>query len=181
MRIVTVMMAVLLCCGVLLAEQRPFDRAQRMEGIQTDQLKTYLNLSDQQLLDLQAAQNQFREAARPIAEQLRQKAQELRQARQQDPVDEALVSKLKADIAALQSQVGTLRTQFQLQAKAVLTADQTAKLSALQQALELMQAAHQAAALNLLDAPEGAPGPGGRPPFGGRRAPGGPPAGVPQP
>jgi len=181
MKIVTVWMVVLLCCGVLPADQRPFDRAPRADGIQADQLKTYLGLSDQQLQDLKALQGQFREAARPIAEQLGEKAKELRQARQQDPVDEALVSRLQAEIAGLQSQVAVLRTQFQSHAQGVLTADQMARLAALEQALALVPAAHQAAALNLLDAPEGAPGRGMGPQSGGRRNPGGPPAGFPRP
>lgn len=178
MKIFKVPLAVLLCAGMLVAQQGAPDRGRR-NMMQTDQLRAYLGLTDQQMQELQGVQSSFREAARPLMQQIADKANALRQARQQNPVDSALVSQLQGDLKGLRDQVESLRTQYRTQAQGFLTADQKAKLDALEKALELMPAARQAVGLNLLEAPAGAaewaPGPMPR----GRRAGGGLPAGAP--
>ena len=120
----------------------------------SDQVKNYLGLSDQQLQDLASIQNSLREATASLIHQ----AGDKRQAVQQNTVDAAAVTQLRSDLDALQTQERNLRAPYKARALAVLTNQQQASLANLQQALDLMQAASQAAALNLLDMPQGFPG-----------------------
>ncbi len=161
MKIVTVAFAVLVCVAALFSQGGFPPPGPPPDGMRTDQVKTYLALSDQQLQDLAAIQSSFREAADPLMQQIGEKMQALRQALQQDTVDSSLVTQLKADIASLQAQMQTLRAPYRAKAQAVLTDQQKTSLAALQQAFDLMQAAFQASSLNLLDTPEGFPGGGG--------------------
>ena len=179
MKIYELPLALLLCAGMLVAQQATPNRGPRANMMQTDQLKAYLGLSDQQMQDLSGVQRSFRQAARPLMQQMADKSKELRQAMQQNPVDSSLVSQLKGDLTELRDQVQGLRTQYRAQAQGFLTEDQKTKLGALEKALELLPAARQAAGLNLLEIPEGAadwaPGPMPR----GRRGGGVPPATAP--
>jgi Spy/CpxP family protein refolding chaperone len=173
MKIATVSLAMLLSVAVVFAQQGPFGEGPRMGAGQTDQVKSFLNLSDQQLQDLKNLQTSFRDAAHPLMQQIREKAQTLRQTLQQD--SNADVAQLKADLASLQGQVKDLRTQYRNQALAVLTEQQKTSLATLQKALEMMPTARQAMGLNLLEGPEGFPGGFGGPEFLRGRGPGAPP------
>ncbi len=173
MRIATVLFAVLLVAGAAFAQQGPAAAAPHRGLVQTDLIKSFLNLSDQQVQDLTGIETSFRDAARPLMQQMREKGQTIRQTLQQDP--QADISQLQSDLASLRTQIKDLRAQYQAQAQKVLTEDQKTSLASLQKALELMPTAHQAMALNLLEQPEGFPGGfGGGQPFA-RRGRGAPP------
>ena len=79
--------------------------------------------------------------------------------------DSSVVAQLMVDIKTLRSQIKAKRSEQQPQMLAVLTDSQKSQLAVLQQALSLQQAAHQAVALDLIEAPQnnasGQPGLGG--------------------
>lgn len=171
MKIATLSLAVLLSFGALFAQRQFGGPGPGMGEPKTDQLQTFLELSDQQVQELLNVGKALREAESPLMQQMRDKMQTLRETRDNG----GDVTSLEADIASLRSQQQTLREQYVVQAKAILSTTQSEKLANLQKALELMPAAQEALGLNLLEAPEGAwGGPGGRP-F--RRGPA--PAGAP--
>jgi len=178
MRITVGCLSVLLGAVTLFAQEGPFGRGGRMIPARTDEVQAFLSLSDQQVKDLSAVRNTFRDAARPLMQQIGEKMRALRDAREQDP-NSALVTQLRADLADLQKQEQTLRAQYRSQAQAILTEQQKSKLAALQQALELMPVARQAAGLNLLDAPQDFPGGPGGAWMGGPRPQGGLRSGAP--
>ncbi len=157
MKIAVVLLSVLVCVGALFS-QGGFPPPGPPPELQTDQVKAFLALSDQQLQDLSSIQSSFRTAADPLMQQIREKMDALRQALHQDTVDTALVTQLKADTASLQSEVKSLQAPYRTKALAALTDQQKTSLASLQAALDLMPAAMQAGALNLLDAPPGPPG-----------------------
>lgn len=173
MRIATVLFAVLLVAGAAFAQQGPAAGAPHRGMGQTDLIKSYLNLSDQQVQDLTGIEASFREAARPLMQQMREKGRTMRQTLQQDP--KADISQLQSDMASLRTQIKDLHTQYQAQAQRVLTEDQKTSLATLQKALELMPSVHQAMGLNLLDRPEGFPGEFGGGPLFMRHGRGAPP------
>lgn len=173
MKISTVTLAVLLAAGVVFAQQGPFGGEGRMGVVQTDQVKAFLSLSDQQLQALSGIQTSFREAAHPLMQQIREKAQTLRQTLQQDR--NADVTQLKADLAGLQDQVKDLRAQYRRQSLQILTDEQKTSLASLQKLLDLMPTVHQAIGLNLLEGPDGFPGGFGGPEFFRGHRPGAPP------
>ena len=173
-KILTVSLAVLLCSGVLLAQRGMFERRPGSEAdsatAPVDQLKAYLNLTDQQLQSLKSVQSAYRDAAGPTLQQIRETSQALREAMQQN--DSANVAKYQAALEALQKDLQSLRSQYKEQAQSVLTNEQKGKLTVLQKALELMPVAQQAGSLNLVDMPAGG-GPGfGGPGMRGGRGPG---------
>ncbi len=172
MKITSVSLAVLVCVGALFAQRGPFGGGPRVELLRADQLKDYLGLSDQQLQDLKGVQSAFRDAAQPLMQQIAEKMKAVREALRQDP--NADVSQLRADIAGLQNSMQNLRAEYRIRGQNYLTGEQTAKLAALQKALELMLAAHQAVGLNLLEPPEGFPAGAAGPQFRGPRGMGGP-------
>lgn len=176
MKIATVSFALLLTASTAFAQSGMWGRGPGMGAAATDQVKAYLNLSDAQLQQITGLQSSFREAARPLMQQMREKAKTLRQTLKNDP--NADVTQLKADMASLRSQVKDLRAQYRTQADNVLTEDQKASLATLQKALELVPTAHQAIGLNLLEGPEGFAGGFGGPRFfrGRGRGPAAPPA-----
>ncbi len=162
MKITVVLLAALLCVGALFSQGGFPPQGPPPDGPGTDEVKTYLSLSDQQLQDLSTIQNSFRAAADLLMQQIGEKMQTLRQALQQETVDSALVTQLKADIASLRTQLKAMQSPYRTKALAILTDQQKTSLAGLQAALDLLPAAFQAGALNLLDSPQGFPGgPGG--------------------
>jgi Spy/CpxP family protein refolding chaperone len=163
MRINAMALAVLAFAGALFSQGGFPPPGPPPDGVRTEQVKTYLVLTDQQLQDLAAIQSSLRDAADPLMQQIGEKRQALRQALQQDTVDSSLVSQLRTEIENLQTQLQSLRASYRPKAQAVLTDQQKASLATLQQAMDLMPTAFQAASLNLLDTPEGFPGGRGGP------------------
>lgn len=119
-----------------------------------DALKEYLALTDSQVTQLKDLRTKRFEAAKPIMEQIRTKSQELKTLLDGANPDPAKVGQLTVEIKQLREQVRNLRTSDQDAALAILTPEQKTKLKALEDALKLMPAAHQAVGLGLLEAPE---------------------------
>jgi Spy/CpxP family protein refolding chaperone len=176
MKKTTVLLAFVLSIGTVLAQQGPPPMGPgwgpppggpAWGAPNLDALKTFLQLSDQQVQSITALQTSFRDAVKPIHEQIMTKQEELRQEMAKASPDSAVVAQLMVDAKNLRSQIKTKRDEQRPQFLALLSDAQKISLSNLQQALSLQQAAHQAAALGLIDAPQGEHfgGPG----FGGMR------------
>jgi len=163
-RVLASLSLLLFCTGVLFAQQRPLSRGIPPGEFPPKQLKDYLGLTDDQILALKKLQLEFREAARQSHEQMAKLVGQLRQALKEDPIDSGLVSQLRADIEIQQNNIKELRTDYRISAQdKILTEGQAKLLATLQQALQLVPAAQQAAGLNLIEGPEGMTNPiGGR-------------------
>lgn len=132
------------------------------DGPTFDALKSVLGLSDAQVTQLRDLQRQRFESTRAVFEEIRTKQQALHQALESGSTDAAALGRLLLEIQALQQQVRTIGETYRTQALAILDAAQKTKLAALEEAIKLQPAIHQAAALNLLVGPPGPPpGPGG--------------------
>ena len=127
----------------------------------TTEVQSYLNLTDAQISNLQQLRQSEMAALKPIFQQMAPLRESLRTQEQSNGADAASVGKLVLSIQSLEQQAAPIRSSFQQQSLAVLTADQKTKLAALESAAALMPAAHEAAALNLLTPPKGSGGPGG--------------------
>ncbi len=128
-----------LICGVLLAAQTP-------------DLKTVMNLSDNQIQSLTAIQQQKAQALAPMVQGLQQRQQALQQMLDSNP-DPAAVLRLVLEINAIGHQIQQTAAAFQQQAQNVLRPEQQAQLGPLAEVLKLHTAAQQAVGLGLLNAP----------------------------
>jgi len=155
MKKTTILLAFALSIGTVLAQQGPPPGGPGWGPSRLDALKTYLQLSDPQVQSITALQTSFRDTVRPIHDQIRTKEQELKQEMAKASPDSTVVAQLMVDIKNLRNQIKTTRTGQQPQLLALLTDAQKSSLANLQQALSLQQAAHQAAALGLIEAPQG--------------------------
>ncbi len=151
-----VLLAFVLSVGTVLAQQGPPPGGHGWGAPNLDALKTFLQLSDQQVQSIKALQTSFRDTVKPIHQQIMTKEQELHQEMAKTSPDSAVVAQLMVDVKNLRSQIKTTRAGQQPQLLALLNDGQKSSLASLQQALSLQQAAHQAAGLGLIDAPEGA-------------------------
>lgn len=156
MKKTTLLLAFVLSIGTVLGQQGPPSDGPGWGGAHLDALKTFLQLSDQQVQSITALQTSFRDAVRPIHQQIMSKNQELKQEMAKAAPDSAVVAQLMVDIKNLRNQIKTARDGQQPQLLALLNDAQKGSLANLQQALSLQQAAHQAAALGLIDAPKDA-------------------------
>jgi len=153
---------VTLAAAALFAQGPGGPRMHRMAAQgKTTEVQTYLNLTDAQISSLQQLRQSERTALQPIMEQIGPLRQSLRSQEQSGNADATAVGKLVLSIQSLEQQAAPIRASYQQQAQAVLTAAQKTQLAALQSALALMPAIHQAIGLNLLTPPKGADGPGG--------------------
>lgn len=150
---------VALCAGLLSAQStpvRPFEgkRAQRVAALNDparyNELKSLLNLSDAQVTSLLDIQKRRNEALRTHAQQVRSKAQELRQVTQAESPNSALAGQLMTDIKNLRQQTRNIVAPFQSEAQNVLTADQKAKVAELEAILKQLAPARQAIGLGLI-------------------------------
>jgi len=123
------------------------------EHLRTDAVRTYLNLTATQLQSISQVTQQQRRAAESLLQQVVAKDQAIRDLLEKGGADAAAIGKLQLEAEALRRQVRTTETSFRDQARNRLTADQKAKLKALQDAAQLRPAAMQAAELGLLDPP----------------------------
>jgi Spy/CpxP family protein refolding chaperone len=126
----------------------------------TTEVQSYLNLTDAQISSLQQLHQSEMAALKPIFQQIAPLHESLR-TQTQSGADATAVGKLVLNIQSLEQQAAPIRSSFQQQALAVLTADQKTKLAALESAAALMPTIHEATALNLLARPKGPEGPGG--------------------
>ena len=153
--------------GALFA-QRPGPEGRR--GNQTpDALVAFLHLSEAQVAALQENNKAMREEIRAIMEAARSERDGVREELKQDNPNPTIVGQALVDAKETRDAIKAKSAEFRVKALAILTADQRASLTALQQALDLAPTARQAIGSNLLEAPEGGMGPGGMGgPFGGR-------------
>jgi Spy/CpxP family protein refolding chaperone len=167
-----------LAAGALFAQGPGGPRMHSMSAAgKTTAVQTYLNLTDAQISTLQQLHQSEMAALKPIFQQIGPLRESLHTTEQASGADATAVGKLVLSIQNLEQQAAPIRSSYQQQALAVLTADQKTKLAALQSAAALMPAIHEATMLNLLTPPQGGEGPGGFGPEGrahGRFAP--PPA-----
>ncbi len=128
-----------------------------------DPIKTYLNLQDSQIQALRQLRQQQMQAMQATLSELAARQQSLRDQLDRGSTDAAALGKLLLETEALRKQIRQMHEGFRTQAVNVLSADQKAKLAALEEALKLAPAAQGAAALGLLTPPDpvpGWPGPG---------------------
>ena len=126
-------------------------------------LKTYLNLSDAQVQQLEQVQQQNRTAGRSVVEQLRTKQQALDTLLASSAPDPTAVGNAYLAVENLRQQLKQSRDGAHQSALAVLSAAQQAQVQALSDAEKLLPAIGEATALGLLT-PSQAGGPGMRGP-----------------
>jgi len=129
----------------------------------TAEVQSYLNLTDAQISTLQQLRQSEMAALKPIFQQIEPLRASIRTQAQSSTADASAVGKLVLNIQTLEQQAAPIRSSFQQQALAVLTADQKTKLAALESAAALLPTIHEAAALHLLTPPKGLEGPGAFP------------------
>ena len=120
-----------------------------------DQIKAHLNLSDSQVQALEQIQQQQMDAVRPLMQQIGEKHRALNDLMQKGGADPTAVGKLVIEIDAIQKSISQKQSSSADQARNSLTADQKAKLKALDDTRKAMPAIDQATALNLLAPMEG--------------------------
>jgi Spy/CpxP family protein refolding chaperone len=157
-------------CGGLLFAQGPMGRRggmggrglvpERQAGIGamagSAALKDYLGLSDAQLEQMRTLRRDQAQEVRPEMQAVRAKAQELRTEMQAPSPNAAKVGQLTVELKQLREKAMAERSGFSDKARAVLNADQQAKLKALEDAAKLAPAARQAAAMGLIAPPRAA-------------------------
>ena len=154
MKKATVFLSFLLGVGTLLAQQSPPTKGPRFRTPPLDALKSFLQLSDKQAGDITALQTSFRDAVKPIHEDIVAKQKQLRQEMDKASPDSSVVAQLMLDVKNLRNQIKTKRDELRPQLLAILSDAQKSALANLQQALSLQQPAHQAVALGLIEAPQ---------------------------
>ena len=121
-------------------------------------VKAYLNLTDAQIQQIQAARQQSFDSAKTLQSQIQTKDQALRDLLDKGSTDSAAIGKAMLEINALRKQVKAVMDATQVRAVSFLSADQKTKLKALEDAAKLQPAIGQAAGLGLLQPPQGVPG-----------------------
>lgn len=149
-----IVIAFLLSTGALMAVQGPPPAGPGSRTPRLDALKSYLQLSDKQVQDITSLLSSFRSTVQPIHQQIMTKQQSLKQEMAKASPDSNVVAQLLVDIKNLKSQIKTQRDGLRPQMLALLSDVQKNSLSALEQALSLQQAAHQAAALDMIEGPQ---------------------------
>ncbi len=143
----------MIALAALLA-QGPGGHGPRHMAAKTDQVQSYLNLTDTQIQALKQLHESEMAAIKPIMQQMAPLHQSLRTQMQGTSTDAATAGKLVVSMQSLRQQVSATHASFKAQSLAVLTADQKTKLAALESAAALMPTIHQAMSLNLLARPE---------------------------
>ncbi|MBM3726098.1 MAG: periplasmic heavy metal sensor [Acidobacteria bacterium] len=165
-------MGMLIVAGTLLAQgpggPTPGMGMAQGQAPNFDAVKAAIGISDAQIAQLRALQQQTATAMRTAAQELQTKQTALNELLARNP-DPATVGRAVIEIAAIRKRMDDLRARVLTQAVAVLSADQRTKLKTLEDAMKLQPAIGQAAGLGLLQRPEGGPGGGGP----GGRGPGG--------
>ena len=116
-------------------------------------LKTFLNLGDNQIQAIAILQAQQSQAIQPLAQQMAQLQQKLKQLLGAQSPDPAAIGQQVLMITALSQQIQEALHTFQQQRVGVLNGEQASRLPALLQALVLQEAAIQAATLGLIPRP----------------------------
>jgi len=125
--------------------------SQRMAG--AGALKEYLGLTDAQVEQMRDLRRKEASGTQAQSAVVRAKALELRQLMRSESPDPAKVGALTIELKEMREEAAAARGGLSDQTKAVLTADQQAKLKQLEETVRLGPAARQAVALGLVDAP----------------------------
>ena len=136
--------------------QEPPEGPRGPQGFRGEALKQHLQLTEQQQEDLKANRQALREAIQPLMRQMREKRNLLRNEMQSETPNAGTIGQLNVEIKELGEQMKAARESSRAEAVALLDSNQQVALAELQRALELQGVARQAAAANLLAAPEGA-------------------------
>lgn len=118
-----------------------------------EDIKKYLSLSDAQMQQLGKMLDEQTSASQGTYERIEAKRAELDALLRSGSRDLTRFGQLTLDIFTLSNQSVAPAEEWRSRARAVLTAQQRALLSALDQATKLAEAANQAVALNLVDPP----------------------------
>ncbi|HJQ68693.1 MAG TPA: Spy/CpxP family protein refolding chaperone [Blastocatellia bacterium] len=96
-------------------------------------LFSQLDLTDAQKAQIKQIHEDSREQLRPLAEQIRAKRHEIRQAQQSGSADEALIRQKLTEIAPLEAKMMAERARIHEQTLSVLTPEQRTKLEQLRE------------------------------------------------
>lgn len=118
------------------------------------ELKSWLNLTDAQLQQLEQIQAQRSREEQAIYDQITQKQTTLYGLLSNGSQDVAQIGQLMVDINTLQRKLPVSSGPYRTQALAVLNDEQKAKLPPLDQAIRLNSTAYQGVSLNLVNPPE---------------------------
>ena len=143
-KLLTIASALLISASMLAAQSEP-DPASRF-----DDLAAYMNLTDSQLTCLKDNRAAFRDAAAPLAEELRAAQRKLRLATRKGEDTAAA----KAEVDALVEQLESLRTTYVSSAAGCLDGAQQAQLAELEAAETLMREVKQGLGLLILEPTE---------------------------
>lgn len=131
-------------------------------NFQPTELKAYLGLTDAQVTSIRDSNRAGLEAMKPLASQMREKAQALRELNKSDSADATAIGNAVLALKDLRKQMQANRTKIQEQAVALLSPEQKAKLTELQTSTDHRMEKRQAMMLQLLAPPAGGMGgPGG--------------------
>ena len=166
MKLTTILPAVVLLAGTMLAQPGPstFGRhglgpGERGVGrggeMNFDALKAAIELTDQQVEQLLAIKTASREAMQPFREQMVQNREALAQELEQENPNPATVGQLQVDITKLRKEAEAKQAEFHEQARNVLTPTQEPLLAKLVETKSPRQAVRQAMVVYLLDSPMG--------------------------
>lgn len=122
--------------------------------VRFEELKSFLNLSDTQLMALQQVMQSKSDAENAIYRSIHEKNETLNNLLNSHAPDAFQVGRLTLEIRDLQKKVPLTGEPYRTNALNVLTAAQKQKLPALTQALQTATPAYQAVSLNLIDPPQ---------------------------
>ncbi len=110
MKILTFPLAALLC-ATMLTEVPPLEAEEGRGGPRGEQLKNFLELTDEQIDQLTDLRRSSRESLMPTLQEMRQKRGELRDAMEQEAPDSALLGELSVALKALREQIKAQRDE----------------------------------------------------------------------
>ena len=113
-------------------------------------LKKELNLTDEQVKQIQDLRRQQAEQLRPLREQIAAGAKNLRTLMQQDNPDPLAVGRQMVDLKKMRQDLAQSRDPFNDKVKAILTPEQQQKLDELRKSLDRAPVARRARALGLI-------------------------------
>lgn len=153
MKIVGLLLATLVC-GTISAQTPPFEDVKREYGLHGQQLKDFLQLSDEQIDGIERLNLSSREALRPMLREMGRKKKELRDAIEEELPNSSYVGQLIVDLKESREQLHERKAESRSQALALLTPSQIQTLESLKRAIELGPAVRQAVGMNLLEGPK---------------------------
>lgn len=148
--LITAVLGAGLIAGLSVAQPRGAGRGPGRDA-GTGALKEYLGLTDAQVQQIREVTKQQMEGVKPLADQMREKGNALRDEMKKESPDQAKVGQLTVELKNLREQMKSKRAARGDSISAILTPEQRAKLKTLGEAAKLGPAARQAGALGLID------------------------------